>query len=1470
MKWLIQLVLAVLLLMWPMPAGAARPDDTQASVSWRMVGQIGGATTCVAVSGSYAFVGVGLRLEVVDVSDPAEMRPVGATAPFPHFVEGVALDPARPYAYVAAGGAGLRVVDISDPLHPAEVGALDSLGYSEGVAVAGTTAYLADGPYGLRIIDVSNPPSPREIACAYDMNYAFDVAVSGAYAYIAAAGAGLLVADVSDPAHPVEVGSLDTEGYAYGVAAVGSTVYVADGWEGLRLVSAEDPAHPTQIGYYKTPGWAFGVAVSGTRAYVADAFKGLRVLDVLDPAHPRELGGYEVSGGHAGNVVVAGDVAYVADRNWGLRAVRVTDPALPAQVGFYGPMGYAGGVSVLGNYAYVAAGSYGLRVVDVSDPHRPVQVGVGDTQSGTSYISAIGQYVYMTTWPGVDGADQGLQVVDISDAAHPKTVGHYHNPSGGRDLEVVDGIAYLPDEWGLELVSVSDPFNPGALGFIRLGEIGGSDLAIGVTVSGTLAYVASGTAGVEFVDVEDPSNPRWIGAYNGNSFEPSDVLVVGNVLYGSEYHALRILDISNPTSPSEIALYPTLGQGNKAVVSGTVAYLAAGDLGVSAVDVSDPHHPTLAWTCDTVGYVHEVAVVGNRVYAADGPNGLVILEAVTNGPASDPGPEFEGSASIAGAPGASGLSDTALWLNANQSGPSVVPQSCPPAWTAVPYAQSEPLETGGTSSMHASPQSPDEATSLRSSSDCVVSSAGDSGLGTLRWCLANALAGQTVTFSPLVFPPANPVTISVTSQLPWLTQGNVTIDAGNASVVLDGTNAPPDTPGLVVASDHNAVKGLQIVSFAGDGVQIRDGAKSNCIGGDRSRGNGPMGEGNRISANGGNGVSIFGSGTMSNTVSGNFVGTDLSGTVAIGNQNGILIAEAASHNTIGGDREGERNVIGGNRGADVAIGDAGTTHNIVENNLIGTDSTGKAAVRTVPPGGGCCTVGVQVAGGAQHNTVGPGNVINGEFFGVQIVNNGTDDNIVIGNLIGTDTTGTSGIGNFCIGIYVGGGAQSNRIGGSTSRERNVISGNGVSGVSIGDRGTISNTVVGNFVGTDISGMVALGNMGPGGAIHVWSSGNQIGGANTGERNVVSGNMDSGIVLQGSGATGNTVMGNYAGTDASGMMPLGNKGVGIGVVGGAPSNVIRGNVVSGNGGDGIQVCDTGADYNVVVGNLVGTDSSGTIPIPNGGGGVRICPGLYFNRVGGTKPDERNLLSGNTYGVVFGGADNLVLGNLIGTDISGTQPLGNWASGVHLDPGGRNFVGGATTAERNVISGNGTGVYACNDFTYVLGNLIGTDISGAKPLGNAGSFGVEIGASHCIVQGNTIAHNPRGVMANRFPRNTLRRNSIHSNASKGIALYGGGNAMLPEPVIRAVDGTSVSGTCCPGCTIEVFSDDEDEGRVYEGTAVADAQGHFAFTAASGLAGPFVTATATDADGNTSEFSAPRAVVVGRLYLPLLLRQ
>ncbi len=312
------------------------------------------------------------------------------------------------------------------------------------------------------------------------------------------------------------------------------------------------------------------------------------------------------------------------------------------------------------------------------------------------------------------------------------------------------------------------------------------------------------------------------------------------------------------------------------------------------------------------------------------------------------------------------------------------------------------------------------------------------------------------------------------------------------------------------------------------------------------------------------------------------------------------------------------------------------------------------------------------------------------------------------------------------------------------------------------------------------------------------------------------------------------------------------------------DVLRGLVINDCRAHGVAV--RGSNI-VVAGNYIGTDPTGTLARPIGLNGIFIFHASN-NTIGGTTADDRNLISGNDgAGVHIEEPDsegNRVIGNYIGTDRSGTVALGN-RSGVVIRDGARNnTIGGDTAGERNVISGSVKhGVHlldAGTDNNLVKGNYIGTDAAGTGALANAG-FGVAIfnGPTNNVVgPGNVIAYSGLdGVLVDgsdgtETVGNRITGNSIHSNSRQGINLMRGGNGEPAPPLITAVG--SASGTACAGCTVEVFSDAEDEGRVFEGSTVADGGGNWSLNGA--VTGPNVTATASDAEGNTSEFSAVAA--------------
>jgi len=605
----------------------------------------------------------------------------------------------------------------------------------------------------------------------------------------------------------------------------------------------------------------------------------------------------------------------------------------------------------------------------------------------------------------------------------------------------------------------------------------------------------------------------------------------------------------------------------------------------------------------------------------------------------------------------------------------------------------------------------------------VVTRTADSGLATLRECMENAISGDTITFDPAVFPPESPVTIALQNNLPAIYCGNLTIDASEAGVILDGGQTLQC--GLSVQSSNNTIRGLQIVGFSVFGISLAEGSSNNIIGGNRTIGSGLMGQGNLISGNR-IGIEIDGN---CNTVVGNFIGTDVGG------------LHAFDH---------------------------------------------------------------------------------GQFF-------------------------------FSHGVWILGGSY-NRIGGTSPGERNIISANGGSGVCM--HRASGNVVVGNFIGTDVNGTVDLGNKNTGVLIELGSFHNVV------KSNLISGSNWGGVVISDWASSYNTVVGNLIGTDASGTQALGNHWTGVAVGwGGANFNRIGGtspgdgNIISGNR-DGISLCGTG---NLIIGNFIGTNISGTEAISNHQG-IFMSSESNHNFVGGTTPAERNVISAaERAGIWMEGAElNFIIGNYIGTDVGGTVALDNQGIGIDSKSGKYNVIQG------NLIAGNqeaGVQIHG-SAFNHLRANRIGVAVDGASPLPN--DLGVKIVAASNTVgglypeDGNIIAFNTGdGVQVWTYSGNTIRHNSIYSNYS-GIHLCDGGNNLLAAPIITQVLLGYVSGTACPGCIVEIFSDEDDEGRVYEGNVIADSNGNWRWEGS--VTGPHVTATATDEAGNTSAFSTPQ---IGRQH-------
>jgi parallel beta-helix repeat protein len=264
---------------------------------------------------------------------------------------------------------------------------------------------------------------------------------------------------------------------------------------------------------------------------------------------------------------------------------------------------------------------------------------------------------------------------------------------------------------------------------------------------------------------------------------------------------------------------------------------------------------------------------------------------------------------------------------------------------------------------------------------------------------------------------------------------------------------------------------------------------------------------------------------------------------------------------------------------------------------------------------------------------------------------------------------------------------------------NVLSGNAGQGLEIMGSNSIQNQVTGNMVGTNAAGTAAVGNAN-GVVVSNGANNNTFGGGSAAARNVISGNAGNGFSST-YPAAASRVNGNYIGTNASGAAAVANGGFGV-AFNGFSNRVTLGNVISGNGAGGIKIYGPAPAFNNSVnGNLIGTNAAGTAAVGNLGPGIWI-DNSASNLIGSTTADRRNVISGNSGpGVLLTGADcnyNVIRGNYIGTDATGTHAIGQGGDGVRIDGALSNSVGDGTAESRNTIAFNaGAGVAIPNGFS-----------------------------------------------------------------------------------------------------------------------------------------------------------------------------
>lgn len=701
---------------------------------------------------------------------------------------------------------------------------------------------------------------------------------------------------------------------------------------------------------------------------------------------------------------------------------------------------------------------------------------------------------------------------------------------------------------------------------------------------------------------------------------------------------------------------------------------------------------------------------------------------------------------------------------------------------------------------------------------------------------------------------SNKWTILLKDSLPYLTSGYIYID-GLSQNTFSGISK--ETPSIIIKNANNLEFAFGIFS-------------------PNNRISGLIIQGFKY------GILIYTEYAKNNIISENIIGPFEVGNQNLANENGILIGGNSRSNVI------ENNVISGNKQNGIMI--FSSNNNKLVNNKIGTDISG---IKSNPN-----LVGISISK-SENNEIGPKNIISGnKDIAVLLVGKNTRLNRIIGNLIGTDSSGKKILHNDK-GIVIKSLANSNQIGGTQTHDRNIISGNLQIGIYI--EAADSNVIIGNYIGTDITGTDKVASedkslmQGNGVEFNIVAKHNRLGGMSFNERNIISGNKVYGIVYYGN-CSYNPAINNFIGTDYTSINPLPNA-TGICFDCSSNHNDVIKNVISGNISYGLFFVTRGTYYNRMIGNMVGVDSSGTIAVPNDIGMV-VSTGAAYNIIGGEKTEDRNIFSGNKLsGLMITNTlteYNIVKGNNFGTDITGTKKIPN-LYGIMLSSFPKH-----NTIDNNLISGNlMTGIILNEqaDSNLIINNLIGTDITSKHNLGN-GSVGIYIDNASCSniigtnTTGNVIAYNNgAGILLqhNRTKYNRISGNSIYENNGLGIDIfpYGpnkndykdtddGTQSMLNYPIIElcSYDNFSqyltIQGTV--DCSypelsiIEFFESYKGsknsyaQGKKFLGIAIPNPEGKWKTIISNELKIDQIVAVTIDKFGNTSEFSEPISIITG----------
>ena len=507
-----------------------------------------------------------------------------------------------------------------------------SIDFMSDVYVEGYFAYLACIDDGLIILNISKPESPSFYGSYADISFKpYSVTAQDGYCYIGDASFGFHVINVSNPSAPTHQETFITEGIVNDVCIENEYVYFVDkdeqSNEGIfNVVDISDPTNPNIIGTHRRTGFMYDITISEDYAFIATDV-GLLVLDVSDPTDPLFVDDYSIAGIGQG-VDINDDFAYLAELitnplGGSLRIINIADPTDLTEVGIYDlSPGTALDVVFNDNFTFITDYLGKLHVVYVNDTTLPVFAGE-TTVSGEPQKIFIKENVAF-----VASGSSGLQIFRIISSKYvsvsPILVGSYFYSRPLYSIHVIQNLAYLLCDWGLRIVDISDPSNPVYVGAYETGDLTDS---LEVFVSGDYAYVANSGNGLYIINVSIPAIPTFAGIYVPSSGEAHGVYVENNFAYVANLNGFLIVNVTDPSSPTLAGSCSTSGGGAQDVyVAKGYAYVASDSIHV--INIDDPTNPYIIGSYEEEPHSVSVFIDGMYLYSSKEEFGIDVFSLI--------------------------------------------------------------------------------------------------------------------------------------------------------------------------------------------------------------------------------------------------------------------------------------------------------------------------------------------------------------------------------------------------------------------------------------------------------------------------------------------------------------------------------------------------------------------------------------------------------------------------------------------------------------------------------------------------------------------------------------------------------------------------------------------------------------------------------------------------------------------------